>query len=396
MKCWGEGWITWMLVLPVGAGRSAAQETPALAALAGSGVIQVVALDATKPLFVPTHPRVTTTIRFPAEIGVSDGQGFTEDPAREITAGNGQLTSEYHIQWTPGDSYFTVVPLPGAGTRNLNVPYQGNTYVLYFYRVEKQFQAVALLNLVEGDAGSKRGIKDPGAGQSGGGEATAVTSSTVKRFTTLPASPYVPITPARLLGFMDRLKLIHATSPGPELAGLAQAMDVDVAFSRAELAARPPADPHAAPDLVGVAGVIPGEITDNGLFQCVLLRAVRDNKLNCVGFILLLRNLTDQAIAFDVASFAARSGAANLGQILSDAPAILAPHEEKEAYFIVRLERSNPMRAGNAWKITVDLLSPRLNPGAAIARRYAQEKAQADAKASAVSPGAARLKEAKP
>ena len=97
-----------------------------------------------------------------------------------------------------------------------------------------------------------------------------------------------------------------------------------------------------------------------------------------------------------MASFAARSGAANLGQILSDAPAILAPHEEKEAYFIVRLERSNPMRAGNAWKITVDLLSPRLNPGAAIARRYAQEKAQADAKASAVSPGAARLKEAKP
>jgi hypothetical protein len=221
-------------------------------------------------------------------------------------------------------------------------------------------------------------------------------SSTVKRLTTLPASPYVPITPARLLGFMDRLKLIHATSPGPELAGLAQAMDVEVALSRAELDARSPAAPHAAPDVVGVAGVIPGGVTDNGLFQCVLLRAVRDNKLNCVGFILLLRNLTDQAIAFDVASFAARSGAASLGQILSDAPAILAPHEEKEAYFIVRLERSNPMRAGNAWTITVDLLSPRLNPGAAIARRYAQEKAQADAKAGGVSPRAAQIKEGKP
>jgi len=64
-------------------------------------------------------------------------------------------------------------------------------------------------------------------------------SSTVKRLTTLPASPYVPITPARLLGFMDRLKLIHATPPGPELAGLAQAMDVEVALSRAELDARP-------------------------------------------------------------------------------------------------------------------------------------------------------------
>jgi len=396
MKRFGSWWRLGMLVLPVGAGLNAAQETPALAAPAGSGIIQVVALDATKPLFVPTHPRVTTTIRFPGEIGVSDGQGFTEDPAKEITSSNGRLTSEYHIQWTQGDSYFTVVPLAGAGTRNLNVPYQGNTYVLYFYPVEKQFQAVALLNLVEGEAGSKRGIKDAGAGQSGGCEATAMNSSTVKRLTTLPASPYVPITPARLLGFMDRLKLIHATPPGPELAGLAQAMDVEVALTRAELDARPPAAPHAAPDLVGVAGVIPGGVTDNGLFQCVLLRAVRDNKLNCVGFILLLRNLTDQAIAFDVASFAARSGAASLGQILSDAPAILAPHEEKEAYFIARLERSNPMRAGNAWKITVDLLSPRLNPGAAIARRYAQEKAQADAKAGAVSPSAAPIKEGKP
>ena len=394
-RFWGC-WIMVLLVLLVGAGRNAAQETPALAAPAGSGVIQMVALDATKPLFVPTHPRVTTTIRFPGEIGVSDGQGFTEDPAKEITTGNGRLTSEYHIQWTQGDAYFTVVPLAGAGTRNLNVPYQGNTYVLYFYPVEKQFQAVALLNLIEGEAGPKRGMKGPGTGPAGASEATAVNSSTVKRVATLPTSPYVSITPARLLGFMDRLKLIHATPPGPELAGLAQAMDVEVALSRAELDARPPADPRSAPDLVGVAGLIPGGVTDNGLFQCMLLRAVRDNKLNCIGFILLLRNLTDQAIAFDVASFAARSGAANLGQILSDAPAILAPQEEKEAYFIVRLEHSNPMRAGNAWRITVDLLSPRLNPGAAIARRYAQDKAQAEAKAVAASPGAGQAKEGKP
>ena len=396
MKRFGGWWLMGILVLSAGAGHSAAQETPASAAPAGSGVIQVVALDTTKPLFVPTHPRVTTTIRFPAEIGVSDGQGFTEDPAKEITAGNGRLTSEYHIQWTQGDAYFTVVPLAGAGTRNLNVPYQGNTYVLYFYPVEKQFQAVALLNLIEGEAGSNRGMKGPGTDSSGASEATAVNSSTIKRLASLPAAPYVPITPARLLGFMDRLKLIHATPPGPELAGLAQAMEVEVALSHAELDARPPTDPHAASGLAGVAGVIPGGVTDNGLFQCVLLRGVRDNRLNCIGFILLLRNLTDQAIAFDVASFAARSGAVNLGQILSDAPAILAPQEEKEAYFIVRLDRSNPMRADNAWKITVDLLSPRLNPGAAIARRYAQEKAQADAKSVAAPPSVGRTKEGKP
>jgi len=117
MKRFGSWWIIVMLVLPVGAGRSVAQETPTLAAPAGS------ASSRWSPSMPPNRcscPRIralTTTIRFPAEIGVADGQGFTEDPAKEITGGNGRLTSEYHIQWTQGDSYFTVAPLAGAGTR---------------------------------------------------------------------------------------------------------------------------------------------------------------------------------------------------------------------------------------------------------------------------------------
>jgi len=360
----------WMLVLLAGANYNAAQEMPSLMAPAGSGIIQTITLDPTKPLFVPTHARVTTTIRFPSEIGVIDGQGITEDPMKEI-ADHGRLTSEYHVAWTKEDSFFTVIPLDGAGTRNLNVTYGGNTYVFYLYPVEKQFQAVALLNLTGGEKDTEQGGRLPGTAEASASEATAV-----KRLPAPPVSPYVAITPARLLGFMDRLKMIHAIQPGAELAGVSQAMNVDVAISRAEL----DSSPKAAANTIGIAGVIPNGVTDNGLFQCVLLRVVRDNRLNCLGFVLLLRNLSDQAIAFDVASFAARCGAARLGQVLSDAPAILAPQETKEAYFIAQLERTNPMRASNSWKITVDLLSPMLNPGAAIARRYAQEKRQATAR----------------
>jgi len=92
-------------------------------------------------------------------------------------------------------------PLAGAGTRNLNVPYQGNTYVLYFYPVEKQFQAVALLNLVAGEAGSKGGIKDSGAGQSGGSEATAVNLSAVKRLTACQPRRICPSRPPGCLDY---------------------------------------------------------------------------------------------------------------------------------------------------------------------------------------------------
>jgi len=174
-------------------------------------------------------------------------------------------------------------------------------------------------------------------------------------------------------------------------------MDVEVALSHAELDTRPPADLRSAPDLVGVAGVIPGGVTDNGLFQCVLLRAVRDNKLNCVGIHPAFAQPDGSGDRLRRGELCRpRRGRKSQPDPFGLRRRSFAPREEKEAYFIVRLERSNPMRAGNAWKINVDLLSPRLNPGRRSPARYAQEKAAGGRQSRCGVPRAARLKEGKP
>jgi hypothetical protein len=167
-----------------------------------------------------------------------------------------------------------------------------------------------------------------------------------------------------LLGFLDRLKLIHATAPGPPLDALAAVMNVQIALSREEAGAGYAADTAAASELIR-------GVNDYGWYQLILLRAVRDRRLNCIGFICLVRNTSDRVLAFDVNSFGARAGAEYFVQRVSDAAAIVQPHDQVPAYFVVQPGRNSPLLASNAWRISIDLLSPRLNPGAAIARTFA-------------------------
>jgi hypothetical protein len=334
-----------------------------------SGVIQTVELNAGKPYFIPTHPRVTTTIRFPNEIGAPEGRGFTEDETKQ--------PGEYVVSWGTGDSYFTVTPLEGARMANLNVPYQGATYVFYFYQASEQFKAVASVCLSDRKPEPKADPKDSRGAKPKLGE--TLPQEEVRRQSELPAEEYVEPTPARLLGLIDKLKVIHAQPVGPALAATAQAMKLEVAISREELNAGGK-DPADSPIMEGLAGVIPSGVNDGGLYQLILLRAVRDRRMNCIGFVLLVRNASAQPIAFDVSSFGARAGALYLTQCLSDAPAIFAPGEQKEAYFVVRLPRAEPLRAANDWRISVDLVSPRLNPGAAIARGFVTQQAREGAR----------------
>ncbi len=322
-----------------------------------NGVIQTITLNTTRPYFIPTHPRVTTTIRFPDEIGAPDGSVvvFTEDAAKAGTA-------EYLVTWQAGDSYLTITPLKAAAMANLNVPYHGRTCVFYFYAVSDPLKAVASVNLVDNEA--TPAAKPPPQTAPSSAAAAAVTRETAP-----PETDFVATTPARLIGFLDRLKLLHAAALGPELAGLADAMHVEVAVSREELlAGRKDRSADALP--LGVAGEISRGVTDDGLFQIVLLRAVRDRRLNCIGFVCLVRNTSDQELTFDVNSFGARAGAEYLAQRISDATPILKPSEQRPAYFIVQPGPHTPLDAVNDWRITLDLVAPRLNPGAAIARGF--------------------------
>lgn len=317
-------------------------------------VVQTVELAAGRPYFVPTHPRVTTTVRFPREIGAPEGAPtvFTEDAASSA--------AEYAVTWQPGEAYFTITPLKNPGMANLNVPYQGRTYVFYFYPTADPLKAVAVVNL--GAAAAAAAAEREPAGN-------APAPAVIRRTEIPPPGECLAPTPGRLVGFLDRLKLIHATPVGRRLAELVAAMGVDVALSRADAAADGArTSPGAAAN--GVSGEIATGLNDAGLYQVVLLRAVRDPRLNCLGFVCLLRNTSDTVLAFDVNSFGARAGAEYLGQRISDATPILQPGEQSPAYFVVALPGNSPLRADNDWKITVDLVSPRLNPGAAVARGF--------------------------
>lgn len=340
---------------------SVSVHVPGMAAADVAGLIQSAELDPGRAYFIPTHPRVTTTIRFPGEIGTPDGgvTVFTEDAARS--------GGEYLVCWQQGDPYFTITPLENARLANLNVPFQGETYVLYFYPAAEQLKAVAAVNLVSAAPGRKAARK-PNAKEK-------MPAVDVTRQETAPAGEHVPATPARRIGFLDRLKLLHATPVGPALAALVKAMDVQVAVSREELGLRGKAAAgQSRPE--GVAGEIVTGMNDAGLYQLLLLRVVADRRISCIGFICLVRNTSDRVLTFDVNSFGARAGAEYLSQRTSDATPILEPGAQAPAYFIVQSDPVSPLRAANDWKISVDLVSPCLNPGAAITRGFAVPERQ--------------------
>lgn len=281
-----------------------------------SGIVQVAELDAARPLFVPTHPRVATTIRFPGPIGAPEGRGFTEDEQRS--------SGEYLIAWSQGDSHLTLTPFEGAGPSNLNVPYQGTTYVLYFYPAASQFQAVASLSLAA----------PPGGGRPSGHSHPELGTGAVHRGL-----------PAQWLGLVDRLKLLRAAAPGSSMERIATAFGLECR------------------DLEPTSESWPGV---RGLFRTKVLRVVRDVEAKCLGFAVRIENTSGGELTFDVASFSARAGGIRLPQLLSDAPATLARGGTTEAFFVAAYPADHPPTTDNHWLVSVALSGPRINPVAAV------------------------------
>ncbi len=314
------------------------------------------------PIFVPVNPRIATTITFPKPIGEPVGTGFIDADALQ-RASDGKTPrprGEYVLAFTSGDPFFTVQPLPRSEMLNLNVPYEGSTIVLYFYTVDQPLDAVASLIFAEpglarkGDIGRGSGA-DEGVSPKNGADATAAAppieptnagDDRIQKSDTLPATKTRTASPARLEGFLRKLRFVHAAKPGPELDDIAGAMNVSVAISTAE---RPDAHDITHP------------VTDAGPLQIILLRAVRDPAIDSVGFIVLLRNRSDNQIALDARTFSARCGAAFYTARVIDAPARLGPREVQPGYFVVVGSgdgRPGNLSSGNDWRISVAILDP--------------------------------------
>lgn len=122
--------VAFFAAIPLLQARESAPDTTAL--------VRTERLDPLRPLFIPTHPRVATTILFPGPIGNPEGRGFSEE----------SQTGEYLISWQRGESHFSVTAKEGAGPANLNIPFADDIQVLYFYPVEEQFAALTSLRLL--------------------------------------------------------------------------------------------------------------------------------------------------------------------------------------------------------------------------------------------------------
>lgn len=348
---------------------ASAESAPVDARALALSVIKSAAIDPSIPVFVPVHPRIATTISFPKPIGEPVGTGFIDSEAGSSEPGAaapGRGKGDYVIAYVQGDSSFTVQPSAQSELLNLNIPYEGSTIVLYFYLVERPLEAVASLVFAEkgsaaatspfpsvspaatpsGAAGS--GSPRPGeyglpAGmRSDSASGAAVPPSRIHRADARPATPFQTPTPARLEGFLRKLRAIHAARLGSELDDLAAAMKLSVAVSTAEL-------PEGA-------AAIPRALNAGEGHQLILLRAARDPALDAVGFVVLFRNTTRHGITLDLRTLSARCGGALHTAQVVDGPAQLAPGELKPAYFVIVGAgdgRPGHLLASNDWRLSV-------------------------------------------
>jgi len=302
-------WLCSVFVLAAPAPEASAQGL-----LAQAGPVQAAVLNSGQPLFVPTHMRVTTTLRFPGPIGAPEGRGFTEDEAK--------MPGEYLVAWTRGEHHLTVTPLPGAGALNLNVPYEGQTYVFYFYPVDKQFQALASLNLVLTPSTIPQSV-------TGG---TLMNGGSVRPL----RQKLSPASPARLLGLVDKLRLLRALAPGPGLDALVKSMGLELVNAYAS----------------GKGA----EWREAGGLEVMITHVVRDPGKASLGFAFRLRNTAAEPRAPDVTNAVIRCGGRILGGALGDLPAILMPGEEQEAFLAAPCPADAVLSADNDWRISFGVL----------------------------------------
>lgn len=264
-------------------------------------------LDSLAPIRIPTHPEVTTTVVFPDPIGTPDGAGFTEDPA--VQAG------DYRVGWQPGERHLSIVPLQGERGRNLNVPCAGELQVLIFEPAGKA-EAKMLVRI------ERREALDPGRLE-------------VVRSPVPPADRTLPATASRLLGLMDRLKLLHAAPPG----------------ERREAVVRSLRDSQ-------VAAVQARAEVDSVIGELVLV--IRDARIDALGFAVVLTNRGKTSVRPDPRGWSVRAGAAVFKQVISDTPAELPAGSTKPAYFVIQGESGigrSHLAAANAWELRFSLES---------------------------------------
>jgi hypothetical protein len=275
--------------------------------------IRRVILDENVTHLIPTFAKTTTTVIFPYAIEDASGVGFTKDPTK--------IRGDFYIKTEAKSPKIDVVPIDdlrvrtsplesGQG-RNLNVFVGGKVYVLDFFLAPTQAESATKVLFVR-----LEDLRPPPSNNAQGSQPPTVTRSLRQ-----PKSPFDPAGAARVIGVLDALKLISGTS-GDTRQALLRAMP------HIDLSDRPSRD-------VNNPGRQSQDTTVYDDFDIQLVRVIRNNKIDALGFEVLIRNKTAHTVYFDPESFAVRAGENVFSQVTADISPSLPPNEQMRAWFCI-------------------------------------------------------------
>jgi hypothetical protein len=228
-----------------------------------------VPLNQEQPSVIKLGIHGITTIEFPVKIEALDGYGFSLNPAPD-----GQ--DLFQISFNKGTNFISLKAIKPGAEGNLSVVLDGKVYALFC----KEAPDPSFVVIFESEIGRKVAQQPPN-------------------------SKHPEVSPARLLGFLDKIKGFPTLKvSAPEIY---QNMDV--------------AEPNVH------SGFEKLEIS--------LKRVVRDDALDSVGFEVLLANKSDKDFMYDPESFAVRVGEEVYQQSVSDAGGLVPAGKSQTAFFAV-------------------------------------------------------------
>lgn len=283
--------------------------------------IRRVILDENVTHLVPAWPKITTSVLFPYALEDVSGVGFSKDPTR--TRGDFYVKVEPRspkLDVTPiDDPRVRTTPMVAGEGRNLNVMAGGKVYVLFFFLAESRDQALTKLVFVR----AEDLLTERRAHQIEPAVATATPAASpavpVSRSLTLPPRPFSPAGDARIMGVLDTIKLLSGTY-GETRRQLLERMPQIQLSDRTERDA-------------GNPGLLAQDTADYDDFSVRLERVIRNNKIDALGFEVVITNKTGRTLYFDPESFGVRVGENVYEQVTADPCPALAPHGEMEAWF---------------------------------------------------------------
>jgi hypothetical protein len=262
-------------------------------ALADSPAIQNLFLDNQTVVSVPVATNRVTTISFPGPIEAIDGAGFTVD---------GKTPGKFQLAYTKGSTFLSVRAISSKAAGNLNVRWNGRTYV---FELSESSAPVLSLNLEA----------MPTPEEAGMGRAPQVS-------------------PLRLLGLLDKAKAF------PLLKEQQPESVADVGFTTYNGQ---------------------GLVSDFNDYKIVIQQAFRFNAQDTLVFRVAITNETTTPLIYQPDSFAVRAGNRLYPQSVSDATGIVPPHGQSIVYFAVTGTPDggrNNLSLLNPFTVLINRLSP--------------------------------------